>query len=461
MSADQVVNSILTLDNGLDDNEVSMQVEIDPTFRLGTDIVLYYRHAENLPGSADVIAYKEEGSKRGTFMMTVTPGMDLQPIIEGRDWVFVLDISGSMQGKYATLAEGVSRTLKTMKPEDRFRIVLFNNRTRELTNGFVGANPENVKRYIDKVTAVVPHEGTNLYAGLQLGLKILDSDRTSSILLVTDGVANVGETKQRKFIELARKYDVRLFTFILGNSANKPLLEALTRVSNGFALNVSNSDDIIGKIMLAQSKVNFQSLHGAEIKISGVKTADINPKKIGNLYRGQQIVVFGHYFGSGPAQVRLTGKISGEEKLYSTQFDFPEVAIDNPEIERLWAYAAIENFTQDMEDFGEDRDYKNSVIDLGVEFGLVTNYTSMIILEEDVYKELGIDRNNKKRLEKERAARQSRSSVPIRNRRVDTHQPMFSNNRPTFAGGVGALDPISLLVFSPLLLAFRRKKNKR
>ena len=68
-------------------------------------------------------------------------------------------------------------------------------------------------------------------AGLKKVLGAIDADRTSAIVLVTDGVANVGETKQRKFIELLAKKDVRLFTFIMGNSANRPLLQAGPRSS--------------------------------------------------------------------------------------------------------------------------------------------------------------------------------------------------------------------------------------
>lgn len=433
---------------------------IDNTFRLDKDIVVYYKYAENLPGSVDFVAYKEDPSKQGTFMMTITPGMDLQPIPSGRDWVFVLDNSGSMEGKYTALAEGVSRALKQMNPSDRFRIMVFNDRASELTKGFTAASPENVRQYVDAVSNIGPTGGTNLYDGLKLGLRGLDADRTTSIMLVTDGVANVGTTDQKKFVELLKQYDVRLFTFIMGNSANETLLGALTRVSDGFAVNVSNSDDIIGKILLAQGKVNFQAFHGADLKISGVKVADMTPEKIGTLYRGQQLVVFGHYFGSGPAAVTLSGKISGEVKSYQTQFNFPDTAVSNPELERLWAYARIEHLTQEMEDFGEKADIKQAVTDLGVEYGLVTDYTSMIVLEDKVFQELGIDRQNQKRLEKEFASRELRAGQDARSNRADGSQPMFSGYRPTFSGGVGAFDPISLLLFSPLLFGFFKKERR-
>ncbi|HEX7027935.1 MAG TPA: VIT and VWA domain-containing protein, partial [Gammaproteobacteria bacterium] len=110
-------------------------------FSLNRDIVVYWRHTDGLPGSVDLVAYKPDADQRGTFMLVVTPGDDLAQIQEGSDWIFVLDMSGSMQGKYAALAEGVAKALGAMRPQDRFRIVLFNDGTRELTSGYVNATP--------------------------------------------------------------------------------------------------------------------------------------------------------------------------------------------------------------------------------------------------------------------------------------------------------------------------------
>lgn len=425
-----------------------------PAFTLDKDLVVYWRHQAGLPGSVDLVAHKPEGERRGTFMMVVTPGDDLQPITEGKDWVFVLDISGSMQGKYATLADGIERALKKLRPEDRFRIVLFNDGSRELTSGFVNATPEAVARYVGKVSSTSPGGGTNLFAGLEQGLHSLEADRTSALVLVTDGVANVGETRQRQFIELIEKRDIRLFTFIMGNSANRPLLEAVTKASNGFALSISNSDDIVGQLLVAASKVTHEALHGVELKIDGVKTGDITPQQIGSLYHGQQLVLFGHYWGDGMADVKLKGRISGQEKTYQTRFAFPATATDNPEIERLWAYAAIEDAMDEMADFGEKADLKQAVVDLGVEYGLVTDYTAMVVVRDEVFDQRGIKRTNQQRLAVEEAARQQRASQPAPSRRVDNQQPMYSSPRPHFGGGGhggGALDGWSLLLLLPLV----------
>jgi Ca-activated chloride channel family protein len=428
-----------------------------PAFTLDQDLVVYWRHQAGLPGSVDLVAHKSPGKQRGTFMLVVTPGDDLQPIQEGKDWVFVVDVSGSMQGKYATLVDGIERALRKMRPEDRFRLVLFNNRSWELTPGFVNVSEQSVMHYSQALLAFGPCNGTNLYAGLEQGLRSLDTDRTGAVVLVTDGVANVGETRQRHIMELTRKNDIRLFTFVLGNSANRPLLEGLARVSNGFAVNISNSDDIVGQLLTATSRVTHQALHDVKIEIEGIKTADLAPRAFGSLYRGQQLVVFGHYWGDGMADVRLRGRISGEDKLYQTRFAFPAEATENPEIERLWAYARVEEAMQEISDYGEDADLRKAVVDLGVEFGLVTDYTAMVVVPDELFERLGIDRSNQARRAIEEAARQMRGERPAVSRRADTQQPMYTSNRASHSGS-GALDIWTLLALAPLaLFSWRRR----
>ncbi len=431
---------------------------------LDKDILVYWRLAQDLPGGVELVTYKPDAKGRGTFQLTLTPGDDLAPIEEGVDWSFVLDISGSMKGKYATLAEGVKQALSRLRLDDRFRIILFNDGAREFTNGYLKVTPRTVDLWADKVASVRPHGSTNLYAGLEMALDRLDADRPSGIALVTDGVANVGETRQRNFLRLLGQTDVRLFTFTMGNSANRPLLEALTLASNGFAVSVSNSDDIVGKIMSATSKLTHRALHGLDLKIDGVKTADLTPAKPGSLYRGQQLSLFGHYWGGGEARLVLNGRISGEDKRYETSFRFPEQSDLNPELERLWAYDRIRELSREIDNFGEDADLRKGIVDLGIEYGLVTDHTAMLVVGEEVLRELGIEPRNAKRAATERDARARRVLQPTRNRRVDRAQPMFSGNRATHSagGGSGALSPIEvllMLVLGSAVLVLRRRAS--
>jgi len=428
---------------------------------LDTDIVVYWRHAPDLPGTVDLVTHKPDPNGRGTFMLTFTPGDDLPFIENGRDWVFVLDISGSMQGKFATLADGVQQALGKLNPTDRFRIFTFNNSSRELTSGFVTASPENVTQYAQVVGQLQSSGGTNLYAGLKAGLDSLDSDRSSGIALVTDGVANVGITEKKEFLKMMEKHDVRLFTFIMGNSANRPLLEAMTEVSNGFAMETSNSDDISGQLIQATAKIRHAALHDVNLTIDGLKVADFTPERIGSLYHGEQLKVLGHYWGTDEARVRLTGKVAGNDVEYKTRFSMPVQSDLNPELERIWAYATIENLQSKMDYFGADQDTEDAITDLATEYGLVTDYTSMIVVRDEIFAAQGIKRTNRDRVATEQAARQTRATQKPQSRRVDQHQPMYDKKRPSTGGGGsggGAFGlPMLLALFGVML--FRRRKE--
>ncbi len=425
--------------------------------RLDQDIVVYWRLQQGLPGSIDMVSHKEPGSHRGTFMMTITPGDDLAPITEGKDWVFVLDLSGSMKGKYQSLVDGVKKGLDRLNPKDRFRIILFNNTSHEITNGYTIVTAETVRDYTQQLENIPPGGGTNLYAGLKKGINGLDSDRSSAIILVTDGVANVGTTEKKAFLKLLEQHDVRLFTFVMGNSANRPLLQGMSKISNGFSMNVSNSDDIMGKIILATGKLTHQAMHDIEVKVDGVKVKDISPANISSLYRGEQLIILGHYWGDGVADVAINGKISGQKQSYKTSVEFPAEMTSNPEIERLWAFATIEDLQNQIDYLGEDADTKEAIVGIAKEYSLVTNYTSMLVLRDEVFAQYNIERNNSKRLAKENKARVQRENSAIKNHRQDTHKPAFKQNRayPKKSGG-GNGGPWSILLLLPLLMAWRQ-----
>ena len=431
---------------------------------LSRDFVFYYRLADDLPGRVEVIPYRADADKPGKFMMVVTPGIDLKPLTQGADYIYVLDTSGSMSGgKIQTLADGVKKAIGGMRPEDRFRVIAFNNRAREITSGWVAATPENIRREVDKVTALTSNGGTNIHDALKKALTKLDADRATSVVLVTDGVTNVGVVDPKSFHEMLKQYDVRVFGFVMGNSANWPLMNIISKTSGGFAAGVSNDDDIVGQIMLAKSKITHESMHDAHIDISGVKVFDTTDQAIGKIYRGQQLVLFGQYKKGGKAKVTLKASLTGEDKEYTTVFDFPDIATENPEIERLWALNQIEQHAMQAEigvlPIGELKDIQKQ---LGVEYQLVTDETTMIVLPDEVYAQRGIERRNQVRVANERAAQSARAAQPVQNYTVSQNQNTFPARAPRIGGGgAGALGPVWILGAAALIGISRVNRKRR
>ena len=432
---------------------------------LSKDIVFYYRLDDETPARVELIPYRESGDG-GTFMVVVTPGGALQRISHGTDWTFVLDVSGSMSGnKIATLASGVVKTIKKMTPEDRFRIITFSDKAHDFSKGYLQATEENITQMITSIENLSAGGSTALFAGMEMAYKGIEHDRINGIILVTDGVANDGPSRDIDILELHRKYDIRLFTFVIGNSANQPLLDGLARESGGFSMNISNSDDIVGRILQAKAKLIHECLYDTELRFSGTDVKDITPVDLGNLYKGQQVVVFGKYLKPGRVKIELIGNIAGERKSWRCASDLPDTDTDNPEIERLWALSAIKDVMNEIQDQGEKKNLVDEVIDLGTVYSLVTDYTSMVVADDNVMEELAIDRKNAKRINKERQAQTVRNNAPVQHYRVDNssnHKSSEGSDNSMFKGhkspGVGS-GPVGPLFVGIAYWMRRRKKR--
>ncbi|MCP5023929.1 MAG: VWA domain-containing protein [bacterium] len=432
----------------LGDGRWDVLLEAAGGVELKSDLIVYYRLANDLPGRVEMLAYKPDPNAPGTFMMIVTPGMDLQPLTRGVDYVFILDTSGSMEGKFGTLADGVARAIGKLDPMDRFRIITFNTSAQDITRGYRTATPQGVAKAIQLVRNINVGGSTNLYKGIGLGLKKADADRATNVILITDAVANEGIVDPKAFDKLMRSHDVRLFGFLLGNSANWPLMRTITEATGGYYASISNADDVIGQIMLAKSKVTHAALHNAELNITGVQTFDSDLGAIGKVYRGQQLVSFGRYSTGGKATIELKARLTGEDKVYSTTFDFPEFTDEYPELERLWALDRIDTIQLEM-DRGRmaEKEGGDAIRDLGIAYQIVTDETSMLVLRDDSFAKRGIDRNNKQRMLEEHAAQIVRNNNPVVSNRVDSSKPAFKGNAPRLGrsggGGGGAFGPLA------------------
>ncbi|HEX6765083.1 MAG TPA: VIT and VWA domain-containing protein, partial [Polyangiaceae bacterium] len=423
---------------------------------LNEDVVAYYRLAEK-PCGVNLVSYHAAAGAEGTFMALVTPGIDLMPLDDGADYVFVLDFSGSMETKLATLKAAMADSLRELSPVDRFRLVGFSDQAFDITHDFMTATPSNVDQAIAMLESVGILGGTNLYAGLTSGLTGNDAERVSSIFLVTDGVANQGVIDPLEFDTLMRESDERVFGFLLGNSANWPLMEILTEASGGFYAPVSNKDDVIGQVLLARNKLTHESLHDATLSLDGVAVTDTTDFDLGKVYRGQQLVIFGRYARGGDARLTLNAKVRNQPRSYAVNVSFPEQADDSPELERLWALEMIHAVErQAMLGMISAPEGAERVRKLGIDYQLVTDQTSMIVLDDATFEEHGVPRTNRARTDAENGAQGTGTSTP---------GGSGSYGGGDYAGGSGggALDPtsVALLFVSLGALATARPKRRR
>jgi Ca-activated chloride channel family protein len=383
------------------DAEVRAQAALD------RDFIFYYRLADDLPGRVEVIPYRADEEGPGTFMMVLTPGVDLAPLQAGSDYIFVLDTSGSMLDKLDTLKGAVRNAIASLRTGDRYRIVAFSTNASELTTDWIQVDGEGSD--VSLVDALRSDGGTNLHAGMQLAVDRLDSERASCVLLVTDGVANQGFVDGPSFAALLQERDVRVYGFLMGNSGNWPLMELLAEVSGGFYAQVSNADDIGGRMMQAREKMTHAALHDFRVHIDGGAVSELS-HHAAKVHHGDQVVIFGRYDEPGEVSFDVEASITGEAHRYGGSFELPALDDRNPELERLWAFAHVRwlEYQSDMQLLDAD-EAAAATAKLGVDYQLVTDETSMILLSDDDFTRLGIDPQNRDRVRTEEEARMLRA----------------------------------------------------
>jgi Ca-activated chloride channel family protein len=411
------------------------------------------------------LTYRDDPNEPGVFQLTLTPGVDLGPIEGGSDYSFVLDVSGSMEGeKIADLVDALEQSIGKLGGEDRFRIVTFADTATRLHRGWIPADEEGVAHGLRLVRGIRAGGSTNLYDGLALGLEDLDADRPTNVILITDADTNTGVVDPKEFHALMSAVDVRVFGFLIGNGGNWPLLETITAASGGYAQWVCTCDDLAGQILLAASKVTHEALHDVEIELSGVDAFDLTGDLVSKIYHGQQVVIFGRYETPGTGYLDLLARKTGEDQHYTTTLELPELDTAHPELERLWALARID-MLQRQRDAGlvEASEVEKEILDLALDAQLVTEVTSMVALRDEAFEEHGIERRNRDRVARERAAQQQRAASPApRGQRADAAQPMFDRPAPSAGRGSGAVDVPTLLLIAllavPAGLALRSKR---
>ena len=117
-------------------------------------------------------------------------------------------------------------------------------------------------------------------------------------------------------------------------------------------------------------------------------------------------------------------------------------------------------------DKGESNGLKKQVTQLGEEYSLVTDYTSMLVVSEVAMENEQIQRNNVDRVRRERTAQQQRNTQPVKSYRVDNRgsnptgdKGTFKNKRsPGIGGGSG---PVGFAFVGLAMLLGRKKKQNK
>ncbi len=350
------------------------------------DFVLYYTLSEKDFG-LDLLTYKKDEGK-GFFMLLVAPKYGQQTIIS-KDIVFVIDSSGSMSGeKISQAKDAMEFCVSNLNDGDRFNVVSFNSYVEKFSDEPVLANPENIKDALDFIGGIESNGGTNINEALLEALEMMNDDKNPNmIVFLTDGLPTVGVTEADRILSNvadANTHNTRIFVFGVGYDVNTHLLDQVSGINKGVSEYVEEREDIEVKVSAFYTKIQNPVLSDLGLDFSGITVEDMYPKELPDLFKGSQLTIFGRYSGSGGSLVELTGRVGGDEESSTYEVSFPQKDIENEFIPRLWAMRKIGYLLDEIRLNGEEKEVIDEIIELSIEYGIMTPYTSFLV-DVDTY----------------------------------------------------------------------------
>ncbi len=368
------------------DKEVRLSYE-DRKVLPDRDFVLYYSLSDKDVGLS-LITYKER-SGPGYFMLLISPSRDLSPSdIVPKDVTFVLDTSGSMKGdKLAQAQKALKYCIGALNVRDRFNIVRFSTDTEQFRDGPVSPDRKNRDDAFAFIDGMVARGGTNINDSLVEALRgAADKKRPSIIVFITDGEPTVGTTDVASIVKNvgnANRSNTRIFVFGVGEEINTHLLDKISSTNHGISEYVTPKENMESVVSNFFTKINDPAMTNLVLKSSRVKLKDYYPITLPDLFAGSQITVVGTYESSGPSTITLSGTTGGRESTFEYPVTFAARDTKSDFLPRIWATRKVAYLLDEIRLNGENKELVNEVKDLATTFGIVTPYTSFLVLEDE------------------------------------------------------------------------------
>ena len=374
---------------------------------LNRDLVLAY-HVSRPHTGIDLITSKP-ADEDGYFLLTMTPGKELEAAQHGMDYVFVLDISGSMRddSKLALSRDSIDAFIRELGTDDRFELITFNVAPEALFKELRAVNKESQAKAVEFLRAQQARGGTVLRPAMAAAYRYGNPDRPLNVVILSDGLTEQSEQSELLNLIQSRPRNARVFCIGVGNDVNRPLLSQIAQQAGGLAAFLSREDNFERQAKAFRRKLLHPAASNVQITLEGADAYDVEPRQLPNLYYGMPLRMYGRYRTAGPAKVRVKAEINGAAFDQTVGVHLAPHESANPEIERMWAWQKIDRLLKEAALTGSRTPAIDEVVRLGEGYSIVTEYTSFIVLENDAeYQRWKIDRRNLVRLGRDRQQQQ-------------------------------------------------------
>lgn len=324
-----------------------------------------------------------KGGEENFFMLMVQPPERPQLTdIPPREYIFVLDVSGSMSGfPLDTAKELMKNLVADLRETDTFNLILFSGTSCQMSSHSLPATKENISKAVKLVSEQNGAGGTELSSALSDALAIpADTDTARNIVIITDGYIS-GESEIFKLIN-DNLDQADFFSFGIGSAVNRYLIEGIASIGQGEPFVVTQAKEASEAADRFRTYIQSPVLTDIQVSFDGFDAYDVEPAILPTLYASKPIILLGKWKGEPTGNIQISGKTGTGD--YSQSISVADATSNNDStLGYLWARKRVERLT----DYGvgaDDPNVKAEVTQIGLSYHMMTPYTSFIAVLDTV-----------------------------------------------------------------------------
>jgi Ca-activated chloride channel family protein len=349
-------------------------------------ILKYTSTGEKLENSLSF--YRKEG-KPGTFMLHLTPKFDYGPEeMLKREMIFVLDRSGSMSygsgviGPMEQAKAALKSCLRTLRSGDAFNIITFDTFIEQLSTSSMEFNEENLTKAEAFIDATTARGGTDIHKAMYSALTMaVNKIYLRQIVFLTDGAVGNEEEILKELQKILGK--ARIFTFGIGPSVNRYLLDKMAQMGKGTASYIMLDQDIEEVIQKFANQTAFPIVCDINLEWRGGKVADLYPSIIPDLYFGQVLYIVGRFYSDGQVTALFKSRMAEGDFNQEFPVELPEKDEEYPIIETIWARKRIDSLLDRQREYPQEKaSIRDEIIGIAMKYNLMSPFTSLVAVEK-------------------------------------------------------------------------------
>ena len=345
------------------------------------DFILKYRLAGNKIQTG-LLLFEGENEKFFLLMMQ-PPNKVIKSQIPPREYIFIVDVSGSMNGFPLNISKKLLKDLiSNLRPTDRFNVILFAGGSQLMAEQSLPATSQNITRAINTIERQRGSGGTRLLPALQKALSISKTEGFSrSIVIATDGYISV----EAKVFDLMRNNlgDANMFAFGIGSSVNRHLIEGMARIGTGEPFIITKPEQALITAKKFRKLIESPVLTGINVDFGKFRAYDVEPPSIPDVMADRPVIVFGKWRGSPLGTISLQGNTGKHRFLKKIDVSKTKALESNSALRYLWVRHRI-GLLADYNRLNKQDERVKEVTNLGLTYNLLTAYTSFVAVDTQV-----------------------------------------------------------------------------